>query len=179
MLEPLDGLRRADQTAGAPPVDVHLSRLLVHLAHGIAAAGRTFVRKNIRLGASWPFFQDHAHDLRDHVACPLHDDRIAEADILSRDFVFIVQRRVLHHHAADCDRLELRDGRELSRASHLNLDVIQDRVCLLGREFVRDGPARANAKRNPADPGGRAGPPCRPRRRYRSPASARLTSMSR
>src|SRR5580698_929041 len=51
MPETLDGLRRTDEDAGAAAVDVFLTRLLVHLAHGMAAADGTFVRKLIRLRA--------------------------------------------------------------------------------------------------------------------------------
>ena len=53
MLEPLDRLRRTDEPARAAAVDVFLAGLLVHLAHGMAAAGGAFVRKLIRLGAAW------------------------------------------------------------------------------------------------------------------------------
>ena len=143
MLEPLHGLRRTNQHARAAAVDVFLARLLVHFAHGMAAADGAFVRKLIGLRALRPLLQDHAHDLRNDVAGALDHDRVADAHILARDLVFVVQRGVLHHHAADRDGLQFRDRRELAGAADLDVDVEQHGFGLLGREFVRDGPARA------------------------------------
>ena len=39
VLQALDALRRTDEAAGAAAHDVDLAGLLVHLAHGVAAAG--------------------------------------------------------------------------------------------------------------------------------------------
>ena len=49
MPEPLDRLRRTYQATGAAPVNLLLARLLIHFTHGVAATGRTFVRKRIGL----------------------------------------------------------------------------------------------------------------------------------
>ena len=56
MLEPLLGLRRADEAAGAAAHDVGLAGLLVHLAHRVAAAGGAQVRKLVGLGGPWGAF---------------------------------------------------------------------------------------------------------------------------
>ena len=68
--------------------------------------------------------------------------RVADAHIEPRDLAGIVQRRVLHHDAADCDRLELGDRRQRAGAADLDLDILDDGGRLLGRKFVRDRPAR-------------------------------------
>ncbi len=101
------------------------------------------MRELIGLGAARALLLDHPHDLRNDVAGALDDDRVADAHVLARDLVFIVQRRVLHHDAADRHGLELGDGRELAGPPDLDVDVEQHRLGLLGGEFVRDGPARA------------------------------------
>ena len=110
MLQPLRRLRRADQRAGAA------AHRLVLLAHRMAAAHRTGVRKFVRFCAFRPLVQDNADHLRDHVAGALHHDGIADtkidavadrvavvADAL--DVILIMQRRVRDHDAADGDRL--------------------------------------------------------------------------
>src|SRR6185503_887579 len=48
-----------------------------------------------------------------------------------------------HDDAADGDRLEPRHRRQRTGAADLNIDAIEDRRRLLGREFVRNRPARA------------------------------------
>ena len=71
-----------------------------------------------------PLLQDDAHDLRDDVAGALDHHRIADAHILARDLVFVVQRGVLHHDAADRDGLQFGDRRQLARAADLDVDVL-------------------------------------------------------
>ena len=53
-----------------------------------------------------------------------------------------MQRRVLHHDAADRHRLELGDRRQRAGAADLDLDGLDDGGRLLGGELVRDRPAR-------------------------------------
>ncbi len=69
-------------------------------------------------------------------------DRVADADVLARDLVLVVQRRVGNDHATHRNRLELGHRRQRARAAHLDLDIAQDRCRLLGRKLVRDGPSR-------------------------------------
>ena len=66
------------------------------------------------------------------------------------DVVLVVQRGVLHDDAADADRLELGDRRQRAGAADLDLDVVEHGDGALGREFVRDRPARA--ARDEAEP---------------------------
>ena len=98
--------------------------------------------KHERLRVRRALLQDHAEDLRDHVAGALHNHGVADAHVLAGDLVLVVQRRILHDHAADGDRLQLRNRRQRARAADLDFDAAQDRGRLLGREFVRGGPAR-------------------------------------
>ena len=105
-----------------------LAGLLVHLAHGVAAAGRADVRELVGLGALRPLVEHDAHDLRDDVAGAPHDDRVADADVLAGDLVLVVQRGVGDHHAADRHRLELGGRRQRAGAADLDLDVVSSRV---------------------------------------------------
>ncbi len=144
MNERLYRLRRADETAGAAAVHFTL------FAHGMTAANRADFRKFVRLRILRALVEQHAENLRNHVARALDRDRIADANAEPLDLVFVVQGRVLHHDAADRDRLEFRNRRELAGAADLNVDVFDDRRRLLGREFMRDRPARA--ARDEAEP---------------------------
>ena len=150
MPEPLDRLRRADKAAGAAAHRVLLAGARIDLAHGMAAADRADVRKLVGLGALRPLLQHDAEHLRDDIAGALDDHGVADAHVLARDLVLVVQRRVLHDDAADGDRLELGHRRQRAGAADLDVDVVDDRGRLLGREFVRDRPARA--ARDEAEP---------------------------
>ena len=95
----------------------------------------------------------YVNDLRNHVAGALDNDGVANADIAALaqrltvaadtlDVILVVQRDVLHDDAADADRLELADRRERAGATNLDLDVVEHGDGALGRELVRDRPAR-------------------------------------
>ena len=100
------------------------------------------MRKNIGLGVHRTLFQHHADNLRNHVAGALHDHRVANAHILARNFVLIVQRRIGDDDAADRHRIEPRHRRQRAGAPDLDFDVAQDRAGgLFGGEFMRVGPA--------------------------------------
>ena len=155
MAQPLDLLRRADQPAGAA------AHRLAVLAHRMAAAGRALGRELVGLRGLRPLVEHDIDDLRDHVAGALDDHGVADADIGAAadrlavvadalDVVLVVQRRVLHHHAADRDRLQLGNRRQRAGAPDLDFDVAQHGGRLLGRELVRDRPART--ARHEAEP---------------------------
>ena len=59
-------------------------------------------------------------DLRDHITGALHDDGVADADVLALDLVLVVQRGALHDDAADRDRLEHRHRRQRALAADLD-----------------------------------------------------------
>src|SRR5215211_1488392 len=108
---------------------------------GLQRAGAD-LREIVRLGTLGPFLRNDAEHLRDHIAGTLDHHRIAKAHIQPRDLVGIVQGGVLHHYATDRHRLELGDRRQRARAADLDLDRLDQRRGLFGRELVRDGPAR-------------------------------------
>ena len=148
MLEPFRRLRGTDQRPGAA------ANHLIVLANGMATAHRTDLRKFVRFRVRRPFLQHNIGDLRNHVAGALHDHGVADADIDAvadraaviadpLDVVFVVQRGVLHHDAADRDRRKPRHRRQRAGAADLDVDAVQDRRRLLCRELVRDRPARA------------------------------------
>ena len=101
-----------------------------------------FLREFVRLCAARTLVLDDAEHLRNDVAGALDLHGVADAHVEPRDLVGIVQRGVLHHDAADGDRLELGDGGEKAGAADLDLDVLDDGGGLLGGEFMRDRPAR-------------------------------------
>ena len=59
-----------------------------------------------------------------------------------RDLVAIVQRDVGDDHSADAHGLQAPDRGELAGAADLDVDRLERRLGLLGREFVREAPAR-------------------------------------
>ena len=67
------------------------------------------------------------------------------AHVLAGDFVLVVQGGALHHDAADGDRLERRDRRQGALPPDRDQDVVEHRLRLLGREFMRERPARRAA----------------------------------
>ena len=142
MLEPLDPLRRADQAAGTAPDHILLAGGWIDLTHRVAAAGWTDGGKAESFCALRALRFNHAENLRNDVAGALDDDGIADAHVFPGDLILVVQRGVLHHHAADGHRLELGDRRQRAGAADLDLDVAQDGGRLLGGEFVGDGIAR-------------------------------------
>jgi len=111
MIEPLHDLRRARQRIGTTARGLQFAGLGIDLAHRVATADRTSVRHLVRLRPLGPAFQHHAHELRNDVAGALHDRGVADAHVLARNFVLVVQRNVLHYHAADGDGLDVRDRR--------------------------------------------------------------------
>ena len=124
------------------------------LAHHVGMQrARAFLRELIGLRGFRTLVEDDIHHLRNHVPGALDNDGVADADIAALaqnlafaadplDVVLVMQRRVLHHDAADRDRFELGDRRKGAGAADLDLDVFEDGQGALGRELVRDRPAR-------------------------------------
>src|ERR1700731_2478706 len=114
------------------------------LAHDVGVQrARTFLRKVIRFCFLWPLVDHDIDDLGNDVAGALNDHRVADPDVAALaqlfavaanapDVILIVQRDVLHDHAADADRLELADRREGAGAPDLDLDVAEYRHGALG-----------------------------------------------
>ena len=137
MPQPLDALRRADQAAGAADVDLAL------LGDRLAAAFGAMVGEDVglaRLVAGQVL--DH---LRDDVAGALDPHPVADAQAEPGDLVAVVERDVGDDHPADADRLQPPDRSQLAGAADLDVDRLQRRLGLLGREFVRQRPSAARA----------------------------------
>ena len=149
----LDLLVRTGELAGAAGAGALLAGR-GFLAHHVGVQrARTFLRKMKYLRVPRPLVEHDVDHLRDHVAGALDDDGIADPDIAALaqllavaadalDVVLIVQRDVLHDDAADADRLKLADRREGAGAPDLDLDIPEHGHGALGRELVRDRPAR-------------------------------------
>ena len=86
--------------------------------------------------------RDH---LRDHVAGAQHDHLLADAQVLAREVLLVVQRRLLDGDAADVDRLEHRVGVQVSELAGVPADVEQRRDGGRRRELPGDRPARLAA----------------------------------
>src|SRR5690606_37159368 len=93
-------------------------------------------------------------DQGNNVTSTLDDNRVADANVTaladglaalaeSLDIIFVVERRVGDHHAANGDRLKAGHGRERARAAHLDVDATENGECLLGWKFMRNCPAGA------------------------------------
>ena len=68
-------------------------------------------------------------DLGDHVARAADDHRVPCADILAADLVLVVQRRVRDRDAADRDRLQHGERRDLARPAGVHVDPLAARSC--------------------------------------------------
>ena len=142
MLQPFDALCGTDEAAGAA---AHRIDLAGHplLAHRMGAADRAFLREVIGPGMGRTLLRHETEDLRNDVACALHDHRVALADVLAGDLVLVVQRGVGDDNTTHGHGLKPRDGGESTRAAHLDIDLLQHRRRLLGGELVGEAPAWA------------------------------------
>src|SRR5579871_5109251 len=85
------------------------------LAHHVGVQrARAFLREMKFLRALWPLVDDDVDHLRNHVAGALDHYGVADPDVAAfaqlfavaadpPDVVFVMQRDVLHNHAADAD----------------------------------------------------------------------------
>ena len=103
------------------------------ISNGTASAGRCL--------------EEDAGHLRDDVARLLDGDGVADADVLAREVLVVVEGRAADGRPREEDRLELGDGRQDARPPHLDDDRRHPRRRLLGRELVGEGPARELRRR--------------------------------
>ena len=141
MFQTLHRLRRTNKTRRATTHSISLA-LLINLAHSHRPASRAMMGEVIGLGLRRTLVFHHAHDLRDHIARTLHHNRVANADILARDLIFIVQRRIGDDDATHRDGLEFSHRRQGTRATDLDFNIAQDGDGLFRREFMGLRPAR-------------------------------------
>src|SRR3989338_2274972 len=88
-------------------------------ADQLRSAVRTILRKHEWLCRFWPECWHDFHDLRDHVARFLYDNRIADAYVQACDLIFIMERCARDGGTGDQRRCQDRDGRDGSGASDL------------------------------------------------------------
>jgi hypothetical protein len=113
--DPAGELRRAAEPVGAED--------LRPVRDEARATGRANFGHPERLAALAAFLLDPLHDLRNHVARPLHAHEVAFADVLASDFLGVVQVRPAHRHAADLHRLHERNRRDDARATDARHDA--------------------------------------------------------
>jgi hypothetical protein len=95
-----------------------------------------------RLGVGRPVGQHGTDDLGDDVTGPAHDHRVARPHVLDADLVLVVEGGLADVGPADEHRLELGERRGPAGATDGDLDGVELRGALLGRELVRDRPPR-------------------------------------
>ncbi len=84
--------------------------------------------------------------LRDHVSRALHDDHVADSDVLAANVVLVVQRRAGDRDASDLDRLELGQRVEHAGATHADVDCEQSGGRRSRRPLVRAGEPRSSVQ---------------------------------
>ena len=140
MLQPFNALGRTDEPARTAPHRISLASLPL-LTLRMAAASRTHFWKFIRFRATRPLLCHHGNNLRDHIARPLHNNCIANTQVLAGNFILVMQRGIGHNHTANRDGPEPRDWRQSPRAPHLNFNTFQNRRCFFRSKLVGNGPA--------------------------------------
>ena len=131
------------------PPDLHVTRRgaelvggLVANAHGVQAEFLEAGFEIEGLGVGRALCQDYAEDLWDDFPGLLDSDGVAFTDVLTRDFIGIVERRSRDGRTGEEDWVEFRHGRDRPRASDLHADGAQDCLGLVGRELEGHGPMR-------------------------------------
>ena len=136
MLEPAAELRGARR--------IYASRRdFAFEAHHLASADGTCGRHLEDLLGAGALLGDGRLDRGDDVAGLHEPDAVADADVLARDLVRIVERRTRDDGSGELDRLQFRDGSEDSGASDLDGDRLERRLRALGRVLVGARPARS------------------------------------
>ena len=146
MLQAFNGLRRADQTAGAA------AHGIARLADGIRSAARTGFWKGVRLGFVRASRQIDIGDFRNDIPGPVNlhpvaypdvapaPDRIA-ARIAASYVILVVQRGVGNDDAPHCHRRQPCHRRKRPGAAHLNVDGFQPGPGQFGGKLMRNRPA--------------------------------------
>ena len=111
-------------------------------ADDFGGADRAVRRHGERLAVGGAFFQNDFDDFGDDVAGAAHEDGIADAHVLARYFVGVVQGSVGNGDAADFHRLQAGDGGNGTGAADLHVDGFDDGGFFHCREFPRHRPAR-------------------------------------
>ena len=139
MLQSFDHLCLAHQIARAASHRLALRPDRGRAAHRAGVGenkGRTVRRAPVR---------QHLDHLRNDVAGTLDHHRITGTDSLATQLIFVVKGRPRHHHPAHRHRFEVCHRGQRAGPAHLQRNVTKHRHRALGRELVRNGPARRAA----------------------------------
>ena len=147
--EQLAPLRGTERIQAAPH---HLPLL----AHEQRVAGGAVLGHLPRGGPLGTLLEDHSLDLGDDVACLVDQHRVADAHVLARHLVLVVEGAAPNRGTRDQRGFQDRDRRHGTGAPDLDVDVEHLRLVLLGRELVGDRPARCARDRCRAPPARRA-----------------------
>ncbi|ALK97690.1 hypothetical protein AM586_17185 [Massilia sp. WG5] len=101
--------------------------------------------ETIRRTLFGPKFSDNRDDLRDHVACPLDDNRITYPNIFSLNLVSIMQCCALNDNSTNVYRFQVSDGGYFAGATYLALDILDYRFRFFWRKLPCHCPARRPA----------------------------------
>ena len=146
MLQPFNGLRGADEAAGAAADGV------AFFPHRVGAAFGAGGGEDVGLCPIGALGEVDIGDLRDHVTGAVDLDPVADADVLAApdlvplgvaagDVVLVVERGVGDDDATHRDGGEPGDGGEGAGAADLDVDGFEPGPGKLCRELVGDGPA--------------------------------------
>ena len=135
--EALGDLRGARALVGTSQVDVAFL-----LLHERGPAGGALGRHDEGALRAVARILDGGDDLGDHVAGLAQDDEVADQDSLAGDLLGVVQGCARDVRARNQHGFHDAVGGDAARAPHLDADVEQARVYLLGRKLVGGRPAR-------------------------------------
>jgi hypothetical protein len=94
---------------GAGQIDAAVRHFALE-PHDLRAADGAFLGHPVRFLTAGPPAFDDLDDFGDHISCPLHDDGVADADVLLGDLVLVVQGCPAHRDAAHLDGLHDGNG---------------------------------------------------------------------
>ncbi len=174
MLEAAPDPRRARRVFAAPDD-------LVLRLHERAAAEGTGRRHLPLRRVAFALLEHRSEHFRNDVAAFFDADVVALPDVAPRDLLLVVERRHLHHGAAQADRLEHRERRDGAGPADVRLDLlISLRDGLFGGKLEGDGPSRELRGRAELPPKRQIVELDRRRRRFRTRArGARRASAGR
>jgi len=158
-------LKEANEPTRAKPVDIHRSpRDKVNQRLGLLrgtkqtagttcqrfvfrqddrrVADRTSRWQGHRFRVFWALICPNACDFGNDVACAVNADHVTCTHVKALNLTKVMQGDIADGDAADFDRFELTDWRDLSCPSNLPFDCMQARHDCFGREFISRCPAR-------------------------------------
>ena len=141
MRDGLFALCTTDQAAGAAVVGLILE------SQSDAVTNGALSRHEERLRTWRATLGYDADDLRNHIARTANHHRVAHTYILASCLVFIVQRGVRHGDPTDKYGRQLGNGRELARATHLNVYALHGGEGFLRGVLVGNGPTRLSTNK--------------------------------